>query len=155
MVHYYVWNNQKFDTGGLLVMAQPMDCIIIEDEEAVSEMLEDFCNQLEVFRFVVKAKDAAVAESMLSKQKFDLILLDINLPKGGGKRIIKLFEPGFMNAADSVMVISGEIDKAFITDSLRVKIKNFLAKPFTYPDFEEKVGKILGARMPVSLLADS
>lgn len=125
------------------------DVIIIDDEQSVIDVLEMYCENLGCFRNIITATDGSLGNSKLSNQAFSLILLDVNMPKiKGGDIIKKLSFEGGMNSVDSVCVVSGNIDKEFLTDALKEGVKHYIVKPFTEEQFREKAAQILKVTAP-------
>lgn len=120
-----------------------LDCLIIDDEKDVCEVLKIYCENLGVFRNIIVARDGVMGTNKLHNQKFGLILLDINMPKKSGLDVLKEFEGDHKNSFESVVVVSGELDKTKLTAILGKGVKNFIIKPFTEAQFQEKVLPIL------------
>ncbi len=120
------------------------DVIIIDDEQTVIDTLEMYCENLGCFRSVISATDGAIGAKKLANQEFSLILLDVNMPKRKGGEVIKEMSLGTCNnLIESICVVSGNIDKAFLTEALELGVKHYLVKPFTEEQFREKAISIL------------
>jgi len=120
------------------------DVIIIDDEQSVIDVLEMYCENLGCFRSIITATDGAMGAKKLANQKFSLILLDVNMPKRKGGDIIKEMALGTSeNVIESICVVSGNIDKAFLTEALELGVKHYMVKPFTEEQFQEKAKKVL------------
>lgn len=125
------------------------DVIIIDDDRGVIEVLEIYCENLGVFRNVIKARDGAEASKKLANQKFALILLDINMPRKSGVDIIKeIAEKDHPNSLESVVIVSGEINKTVLAESMKRGVKSFLVKPFDEDQFIERVKGVLSKTRP-------
>ena len=124
-----------------------LDCLIIDDEKDVCEVLKIYCENLGVFRNVIVAKDGVMGTNKLHNQKFGLILLDINMPKKSGLDVLKEFDGDQKNNFESVVVVSGELNKEKLTTILGKGVKNFIIKPFTEAQFQDKVLPILKMNM--------
>jgi len=123
-------------------MGNTQDFIIIEDENEIVEISETYLQGLNLFRNIVVAKDASVAINKLCVQKFFLILLDINIPKGSGMKVLELFKEDKTNSIDKVLIVSGELSKENLQSSMKHGVKNFLAKPINEEIFYDKVRQI-------------
>ena len=125
------------------------DVIIIDDDRGVVEVLELYCENLGCFRNIIKARDGSEASKKLENQKFALILLDINMPKKSGVDIIKeLADKNHVNSLDSVVIVSGELNKTVLAESMKRGVKTFLVKPFDETQFVERVKGILAKVRP-------
>jgi len=120
------------------------DVIIIDDEKDVSEVLELYCENLACFRNIIKARDGSEASKKLANQEFSLILLDINMPRKSGIDIInELQHKDHPNDIKNVIVVSGELNKLVLAETLKRGIKNFIVKPFDEKQFQDKIKSVL------------
>mgnify|MGYP000586744712 CR=1 FL=1 len=120
-----------------------IDCIIIDDDPGVCEVLKSYCENLGVFRNIIVATDGALGCNKLRNQKFAVILLDINMPKMSGIDVLRDFGKEHPNSSEDVVIVSGELNKDKITSLMSAGVKNFLIKPFTEGQFQEKVLPII------------
>ena len=124
------------------------DVIIIDDDREVLSVLEMYCENLGVFRNIIKAKDGSEASKKLANQKFACILLDINMPKKSGVDILREFDKDQANDLSSVIIVSGELNKTVLQEAMKRGVKNFIVKPFDEDQFSSKVLSVLKATRP-------
>lgn len=113
--------------------------LLLEDDpnlsESVSEYLEDHGFD------VVRVYDAASAEDALFEQKFDLLLLDVNVPGGDGFSLLKEARNGG-NATPAVFITSrnamNDLEKGFESGG-----DDYLRKPFELKELLLRVQTIL------------
>ena len=119
------------------------DVLICDDDKNICEILKDFCEKMGCFKNIVLAHDGITATQKLRNQKFALILLDINMPKKNGFDLLSDIAIGSVNSKDSILVVSGSLEKDLIARIIENGVKNFMVKPFDEKNFQEKVLKIL------------
>lgn len=125
------------------------DVIIIDDERDVIDLLEMYCENMGCFRNIIKARDGAEASNKLANQKFCLILLDVNMPRKSGIDLIKeIARPAHENDPRAVVIVSGGLNKEVLTEGMKRGAKNFLVKPFTEDQFQERVKTVLSVTAP-------
>ncbi len=125
------------------------DVIIIDDESSIVELLEMYCENMGIFRNIIKARDGSEASKKLANQSFCLILLDINMPRKSGIDIIKeISNKEHSNDPQAVVIVSGELNKDVLAESMKRGTKHFLVKPFTEEQFQEKAKAILKMTAP-------
>lgn len=125
------------------------DVIIIDDDRGVIEVLELYCENLGIFRNIIKAKDGSEASKKLANQKFCLILLDINMPRKSGVDIIKeVADKNHPNSLESIVIVSGELNKTVLAEAMKRGVKNFLVKPFDETQFIERVRGVVKKTNP-------
>jgi response regulator of citrate/malate metabolism len=120
------------------------DVIIVDDDSGVLEVLALYCENLGCFRNIIKARDGSEASKKLSNQEFALILLDINMPRKSGIDIImEIQDKDHPNDIKNVVVVSGELSKTVIAETLKRGVKYFLVKPFDEGQFQERIKSVL------------
>ena len=66
----------------------------------------------------------------LGNQKFAIILLDVSMPKKTGYDLIGDISQSALNSIDSILIVSGTLEKDLIAKILQSGVKNFMVKPF-------------------------
>ncbi|MBC7427719.1 MAG: response regulator [Bacteriovorax sp.] len=120
------------------------DVLICDDDKNICEILKAYCESMGCFKNIVTAYDGVTATQKLGNQKFALICLDISMPKKTGYDLIGSIGQGNQNAIDSILIVSGTLEKDILTKIIASGVKNFMIKPFGEKQFQEKVLKILG-----------
>lgn len=118
-----------------------MKKILIVDDE------QDICRVLQLF-LTKKGFDVFAAESgeealeLINKEKFDLLLLDVNMPGIGSKGV--LIELEMKNQGTSVILITGAFTDLGILKDFRM-IKDIAYKPIELNALLEKLNQALKA----------
>lgn len=107
-----------------------LSVIVIEDNEDVRELIIDRLKESEMFKSIVYSVDGTDAMSKLKNQKFDIIFLDIDLPKANGVKVVDFISSNQNNSVSSVVVVSGSLNENDLKNLAILKVKNFLIKPF-------------------------
>lgn len=121
------------------------DVLICDDDPDICEILKIYCENMGCFKNIVVAHDGITATQKLRNQKFAVVCLDITMPKKSGYDLIEDIEVGGINTKDSIIVISGTLEKDLIGKIIANGVKNFIVKPFNEKQFQDKVLKMLGA----------
>lgn len=119
-----------------------MNILVVDDEKLLVNSIADALEAYDAIKLVIKAYDGAEALQKLSNQKFDIIILDIDMPKRGGMEILGSLAKHELNSEAAVLMISGNFTPDYIKQA-SVQTKYFLAKPFKVKDLKEKLGQIL------------
>ncbi len=113
--------------------------LIVEDEEAIVMALEDDL-RLEGYE-VVSAADGPVGLSMAMKQRYDLIILDVMLPKMDGFEVCRqLRSSGVATPVLMLTAKSQEIDKVL---GLELGADDYVTKPFSPRELLARVKALL------------
>mgnify|MGYP000004519445 CR=1 FL=1 len=120
-------------------MAERPKILVIDDEAGVRDLV---CDALSMSDFLsTQAADGLEALSLLRREKFDLLVLDINMPKLDGLALLeKLRNEGL---SIPVLMLSARADKSDINQGLRLGADDYLTKPFSIEELVLRVKAIL------------
>lgn len=107
-----------------------LSALLVEDDLVASTLLEAYLGELESFSFTIsKAETLNLALLALSRNNFDLILLDLNLPDSRGLETIKLIQQHDWKNTPILPITGEEISQQDLDDlGLRVALsKNDLS----------------------------
>lgn len=109
--------------------------IIVDDEIAAHNNIEDYANNLSNLKLVQNCYNAFEAISFLNSNTVDLIFLDINMPKLTGFEFLKTL-------ANPPHIIVCSAYSEFAIDGYTFNITDYLLKPFSFERFLSAVNKI-------------
>lgn len=112
--------------------------LIVEDDFDIQELLQNFLQEAGYQTAV--AKDGLEAVSMFSKEGFDLILLDIMLPKIDGFTVCELIRRQSQIPIIMLTALSGEEEQI---RGLDLQVDDYITKPFSMPVLVRKIGAVL------------
>ena len=113
--------------------------LIVEDEEKIRTGLKDF---LEFHDYAVaEAADGLEAQRLAGKERFDLILLDLMLPKISGEELCVKWRQSGMQTPIIMLTAKGQ-EKEKIT-GLNIGADDYITKPFS---LEELLARIEAVR---------
>lgn len=116
--------------------------LIIDDEPMITDSLKTILDESQLFKSIVVASDGLEACRKIDNQKFDLIIVDINMPKLDGMGVIKHIKE--IDKYDpEILLISGGFNQGNISSASQLGIKHVLAKPFDVKKFVEKLKVII------------
>jgi two-component system KDP operon response regulator KdpE len=108
--------------------------LIIEDDEAISKMVSLSLNQ-QGFKTLIAA-DIQNAERIINTDSPDLIILDLGLPDGDGKGLIKKIRAELMIP---IIVVSARNDEKEVIASLDAGADDYVIKPFSIDELLARV----------------
>lgn len=120
-----------------MVNSKTRSVLIIEDEYPARELLTKYVLACPELRLSDIAKDGAEAELLLIKNKYDLILSDINLPVKSGLAIFRETEL-LKTFLVFTTAYSDHAIEAFEMDAL-----DYLLKPYSFERFRRTIDKAL------------
>lgn len=112
--------------------------LIVEDDLSIQALLHDFIQ--EAGYNVVVASDGAEALAKYFEQSFDLVLLDIMLPKIDGFRVCEVIR---QKSNVPVIMLTALEDEANQIKGLDLKADDYITKPFSMPVLLRKIAAVL------------
>jgi len=120
-----------------------MKILLVEDDIMLNEMITEYITS--TGHIIKNAKTGAEALDILEKEKFDLLILDINLPDINGFTILeKMHEQKRMIPT---IYISALIDIEDISRAFDLGCFDYLKKPFHLKELTLRINKILKTRI--------
>jgi DNA-binding response OmpR family regulator len=119
-------------------MPDPSTILLVDDEDSIQKLLT-YPLERDGFQ-VVAARDGDEALQRFSEQRFDLVVLDLMLPKVDGLEVCKR-----LRAQSSVPIImltarDDELDKVL---GLELGADDYITKPFSIREFRSRVRALL------------
>ncbi len=112
--------------------------LVVDDELFVGELLNEYLTLKGYLVNSVSNGQEALAE--LSKNEFDIILLDIRMPGMNGMEVLKTIK---MNSqATRVIMLSAYGDPDTIADALRAGAEYYLQKPMNLKNLVETLESV-------------
>ena len=112
-----------------------MSDLVVDDEDQIREICRAHLNSFGYFKTVVEAKDGFEELELLKETKYDLIILDLGLPKVSGQEVLESISLSANNDVYSVVLLSGLLDKKIIQQAKDKGVKFFIVKLITAQKF--------------------
>ena len=123
-----------------------LSVMVVDDEEDIRETLKMFLEMMNVFTFIVDAVDGAEGFRKFQKQKFDLVITDLMMPKVKGIDLIqniKQLEEKENLPATPIIILSANITGDNVSRAMEMGVKYALTKPCRTDDFTGKIEEVL------------
>lgn len=112
-----------------------MKVLIVEDQE---DLVKNMKQYLELEKFIVEvALDGEEGEALIESEVYDVIILDLNLPKKDGLTICK--EAREKGVSTPIVILTARTAKDSVIEGLNIGADDYITKPF---DMEELVARI-------------
>ena len=112
--------------------------LVVEDDFDIQELLQNFLQ--EAGYDVTIANDGVEALSIYASNQFDLILLDIMLPKIDGFSVCELIREQSQIPIIMLTALSGEEEQI---RGLDLQVDDYITKPFSMPVLVRKIAAVL------------
>lgn len=116
--------------------------LIVDDSSIARNHIESILCDMEIGR-IDKAGDGATALTLIETRKYDVVLLDWNMPRLSGMDVLKAIRNDPLSRRTQVIMITSEGLKENILTALRVGANDYIIKPFKPETLKNKVFNIL------------
>ncbi|WP_422080930.1 LytR/AlgR family response regulator transcription factor [Ulvibacterium sp.] len=108
---------------------------IIDDEPIAHRIIEGYCAELPHLQKIGNAYNPMEASVIVTREKIDLIFLDLNMPKMTGFEWLKT-----LPKPPKIIVTTAY--KEYALEGYELDILDYLLKPFSFPRFLKAVNKV-------------
>jgi DNA-binding NtrC family response regulator len=121
-------------------MPEKRKILVVDDEDALRTVLS---GELVSEGYDVRtAADGDEAVSSLEKEGFDLMLLDIKMPRMNGFEVLKFVKGKFPKT--KVVMLTGFADLKNAIESKKLGAEDFVSKPYDLVDLLTTIERVLG-----------
>jgi CheY-like chemotaxis protein len=122
-------------------MAQPFNILVVDDEDALRTVLSSEL-QSEGYS-VVSASDGDEAIAVLQQKSFDLVLLDIKMPRVDGFEVLRFLKERYPKT--KVIMLTGFADLKNAIESKKLGAEDFVSKPYDLVDLLTTIERVLSS----------
>ncbi len=115
-----------------------MKILLLEDEMILKESIKEFLEDLG--HFVIDVSNGMLALNLILQESFDILILDINVPKVDGFSILQTIRDN--NIFTPTIYISALIDIDDITKAFNIGCSDYIKKPFHLKELALRVNNI-------------
>ena len=120
-------------------MEEKVSILVVEDEEMIRSALADF---LEFHNFeVTEAADGLEAERIVAGRRFDLIMLDLMLPKISGEQLCSKWRNDGLQTPIIMLTAKGQ-EKEKVA-GLNLGADDYITKPFSLEELLARINAVL------------
>lgn len=123
-----------------------MKLLIVDDSKVNLKIAKHLINENKVCRKVTTADTGEESLDMMSKERFDVIILDIIMPGLSGLDVLKLMkERGYLGFAKVVMFTSLS-DRSALKESFELGASDYINKPIEPVEFLARLKSVLNQK---------
>ncbi len=115
-----------------------MTCIAIDDEPKALEVIERYCEKINLVNLKATFREPLKAIEFLNREKVDLIFLDINMPDINGMQLLQTLSP-------RPLIIFTTAYSQYAVESYNLSAIDYLLKPITFERFLAAINKVISA----------
>jgi two-component system, LytTR family, response regulator len=115
-----------------------MTCIAIDDEPKALEVIERYCQKINLVSLKATFREPIRAIEFLNREKIDLIFLDINMPDINGMQLLQTLSP-------RPLIIFTTAYSQYAVESYELSALDYLLKPVSFERFLMAINKAVAA----------
>ena len=100
--------------------------------------------EIEGYQNIAVAENGEEALELLQKQEFDLVLLDVMMPKLDGYQVTKWLRGNQATRHMPVILLTARVQEADIARGIAAGADDYVRKPFSTQELQERVQAALG-----------
>lgn len=117
--------------------------LVVDDSSAMRAFVRGALESRGITDDVIEAASGFEALRLLPRERFDLALVDINMPDIHGLDVIRLIRANESHKATPILVISSEASQRDREKGLLLGADDWLQKPFLPEDLERAIDRVL------------
>ncbi len=121
--------------------------LVVEDDLTVAKVIETVLT-LEGHELTV-ARDAAEGRTILEEKDPDVVVLDINMPKGTGLDLLQTLRDD-QGRATPVIMLSAQTQEGTVVRALELGANDYITKPFSPRELIARINRWIGGRGDVA-----
>ena len=128
-------------------MKRKYNVLIVDDEFLARKLLTEYISKVDFLQLIDTCADATKAMEILSQERIEILLLDIQMPDISGMEMLKL-----INNKPAVILTTAYSEYA--VDAFSLGVVDYLLKPFDYARFIQAINKAVSFT-PTETLSES
>ena len=117
----------------------PTRLLYVDGEPDLRDVVE---NQLMLEGFdVTTAADGMDAIEILTKRTFDVVLLDVRMPRMNGIDVLQALHA--LNIRPRTIMLTGDSDVSVLARCAHFGVNDYLTKPYNFRDLVNSIGRVM------------
>src|SRR3990172_812357 len=121
-------------------MTQRYKILIVDDETSLTGLLREELQELGLYE-VTLAYDGAEAINLIQKSLYDVVLLDMKMPRVDGSEVLKYIQ-GY-SPSSQVIILSQYADLKMAVESTKLGAYEVLSKPYEFDQVEQTIRRAI------------
>ncbi len=118
-----------------------MRILIVDDHEPMRKILKNILRKVG-FHDMEEAVDGRDALQKLKEKKFDIVLLDWNMPGLTGADVLREMKQDDSLKNIPVIMVTAETSKDKVMEAIKLGVSDYIVKPFTPETLKKKIESI-------------
>lgn len=122
-----------------------MQVLLVDDHRILLDGLRFLLQQVEEIQAVATAGSVEEGVKMVNSQRFDLVISDISVPKGGGIAFVQEVKKKYPDT--KVIFLSMHEEPFIVKDALSTGAEGFVLKKVAHEELIKAIKEVAGGRM--------
>jgi len=131
----------------------PIDCMLVEDQTILLQLLSGMLRTMPGIDVAATAGTVADAKTILAERKIDLLILDLGLPDGDGRDVLKAAAARYPDI--DCIVLSAAADQFHAPQALLDRVRAVVDKTQAYDQLQAEVNEIRRLRGHADTVLDA
>jgi len=118
---------------------RPVSFLVVDDDIRARESLVALLERQ--WSDITQAEDGEEAIALIQKRQYNLVILDLNMPKKSGDQVLAFIRDRKIKT--TVIVLSGETSINKVTEAVRLGAYDIFRKPYSYDELEHAIHNAL------------
>ena len=127
------------DLKKLIKLSQGMKVLYVEDDSVVRDSTILYFTK--IFANLAVAKDGSDGLEQYKKEKFDIVITDLSMPRMNGLEMIAKIKE--LNDAQAVLVTTAHAESDYLLKSIKLGVDGYIIKPFDFKQLNYELYKIV------------
>ena len=119
--------------------------LVVDDFQSMRRIVVNILKQLG-YKNIDEAEDGRQALAKLQGGGYGFLVTDWNMPNMDGLALLQSIRSDPALKALPVLMLTAEAEKAKVVSAIQAGVNNYIVKPFTAENFQDKMEKILGSK---------
>ncbi|MDD1794044.1 response regulator [Enterovibrio sp. ZSDZ42] len=118
-----------------------MKILVVDDMTSIRHVMLNLLRSINYFD-LEEATNGWQALQMVKKNRYDLLITDLNMPKMDGRELLKEVRADPTLKHTPVLVVSSEQDKERVKELIQNGVNGFVIKPFNAATLQKQIQRI-------------
>ena len=124
-------------------VAKTLRVLVVDDDDDLQKLVRFALSRLPLAIDIVTASDGVEALTIIAQQPPDLVIADVVMPRMDGLTLCQRLREDMRTAFVPIMMLTANTDEADRTKGYLVGTDDYVTKPFTVPDLNARVMRLL------------
>ncbi|WP_166257092.1 response regulator [Marinobacter salicampi] len=124
-----------------------LKALVVDDASFVRDLVKRTVRQRFPVIELAEAPNGRKAQTLISRNHFDLVLCDWEMPEMSGLELLQWMRQQDAHRKTPFIMITSRGDKSHVVEAVQEGVSEYLGKPFSPEGLSNKIIKVMGSRL--------